>query len=444
MNKLLRFGDDRDWFLQARFGLFIHWGIYAVAGWHEQHIFRKHMTRAAYTPLMQRFNPAKFDPDEWLDMAEAAGMRYLCFTTKHIDGFCLWDSALTDFKITRTPYGKDALALLAEACHRRNMPLCLYYSVVDDHQPNYPHAGRSYELPSPQPGDQPDVDKYMQYLKGQIRELCTNYGKIHGFWWDGNVLKLRDPSVNTLIRELQPGIVINNRGMDEGDFGTPERDWDESVNSELAFTRPIEACQSIGHQSWSWRKNEDYYSDAHLIGSIQKVLAKGGNYLLNVGPKADGTFPLEAKRILARIGAWYETVKEALLDVAPANELLSEHDVLLTRRDNILYVHLHRQPIKNAVYLHPIVDRPRRAIILNTGRAAHVDVLDLPWLHSKTPNHCLCINRLPVNKQSLVGWVIKLEFERLPTGGQVVDTPADIDAEIQTPKVHPAAVPIRR
>jgi len=416
VNSPFRFGDERDWFLQARLGLFIHWGIYAVPGWHEQHVFRKHMTRAAYVPLMRRFNPVRFNPDAWLDSAEAAGMRYVCFTTKHIDGFCLWDSALTDFKVTRTPYGKDVLVLLAEACHRRNMPLCLYYSVVDGHQPNYPHAGRPYEFSGPQPGDRPDAGKYLDYLKGQVRELCTRYGKIHGFWWDGNVLKLQDPSINALIRDLQPGIVINNRGLDEGDFGTPERDWDAFVDTDQAFARPVEACQSIGFQSWGWRKDEDYYSDAHLIASIQKILAKGGNFLLNVGPKADGTFPRVATKLLDRLGAWVATVKESLVDAVPANDLLSEHDVLLTRRDNILYVHVHRQPATDAIYLHPLMDRPCRATVLNTGRPVHVDVADLPWLHDKTPNRALRISRLPVNRRSLAGWVIKLEFDRPPTG----------------------------
>ncbi len=413
-NALFRFGDERDWFMRARFGLFLHWGIYAVAGWHEQHMYLRQMTRKAYAPLARRFNPARFNPDEWLDIAEAAGMRYVCFTAKHIDGFCMWDTALTDFKVTRTPYGRDVLAILADACRRRGIPLCIYYSVVDGSQPNYPHAGRAYEFPAPQPGDRPDVEKYMEFLKGQVRELCTGYGKIHGFWWDANVLGLRDPSVNAMIRGLQPGIVINNRGMDEGDFGTPERDWDEFVNSEPAFARPIEACQSLGFQSWGWRRNEDYYSEAHLLGSIQKILAKGGNFLLNVGPRADGAFPGAAKRLLSRIGAWHAAVKEALLDAAPASGLLSGRDALLTRRGNNLYVHLHRQPIADAVYLHPIADLPRRAIVLNTGRAARVDVADLPRLHAAAPNRCLRIFRLPINKQSLAGWVIKLEFDRLP------------------------------
>ncbi len=411
MTPAFRFGDDRDWFTRAQFGLFVHWGIYAIPGWHEQHIYRKRLGRAEYQPLMKQFDPSRFDPDQWLDLAEAAGMRYICLTAKHVDGFCMWDSDLTDFKVTNTPYGKDIVALLSDACHRRNIPLCIYYSVVDCHQPNYPHAGKSYEFQTSQSGDEPDLEKYVSFLKGQVRELCTRYGRIHGFWWDGNVLKLRDPSINATIRELQPGMVINDRGMDEGDFGTPERDWDACVDTELAFSGCVEACQSIGYQSWGWRNDEDYYSDAHLVSSIQKVLSKGGNYLLNIGPKADGSIPAEAQERLERIGDWFGRVRESLIGVEPANELISDHSVLLTRRGSTLYVHFHQQPIINAVYLHPIVDLPNSATVLNTGQDVQVDVIDLPSLHDQSPNRSLRISRLPVNRQSVVGWVIKLEFE---------------------------------
>ena len=424
------FHDGRDWFLRARFGLFLHWGIYAIPAWQEQHIHRKGLSREQYVPLMEKFNPVGFDPDAWLDQAKAAGMRYLCFTTKHIDGFCLWDSALTDFKVTNTPYGRDTLAQLADACHRRDFPLCLYYSVVDDHQPNYPHAGRRYEFAQPPAGDEPDYEKHLDYLRGQVRELCTQYGRIRGWWWDGNIAKWHDPSVNELIRELQPGIVINNRGFDEGDFGTPERDWDAAAESSLAFTSPVEACQSIGRQSWGYRENEDYYTDAHLIGSIQKTFAKGGNYLLNVGPRADGTFPPEATEKLDRIGSWYHSVAEAFDDTVPANDLIGDHTVLLTRRGHTLYVHLHRPPTMDAVYLHPLTELPRSAVLLNTGEPVETQVLDLPWLHNKHPDRCLCLRQLPVNETSAVGWVIKLEFDTLPDAPRAAAALEDTDAEV--------------
>jgi len=408
------FNDGRDWFARKRFGMFIHWGIYSVGGWHEQHMFRKKMGRADYAAFMRRFNPVKFDPDTWLDLAEQAGMQYLTFTTKHVDGFCMWDTKQTDYNVMHTPYGKDTLALLAAACHRRKFPLCLYYSCADMHHPNYPNAGRNYELGAPEPGDQPDLPRYLEFVKAQIRELCTRYGEIHGFWWDANVIEHRDPSLNALIRHLQPKAVINNRGYDEGDFGTPERDWDDTVHTQLAFDKPIEACQSVGYQSWSWREDEDYYSDAHLIRSIQNVMAKGGNYLLNVGPKPDGTIDEKCASILRRIGKWYEAVRESLVGVVPAGSLTSNREVVLTRRDNTLYVHVVKEPETRSIFLPLLTELPRRATLLNTGEEVACEVAALPRLHNQKPNACLRLKHLPVNNGSTAGWVIKMEFDRLP------------------------------
>src|SRR5882672_3305396 len=219
-NKLApRFGDGRDWWFQKRFGMFVHWGLYAIHGIHEQEQWRFRVPRAEYVKLATQWNPVKFDPNRWLDLAAEAGMEYICLTTKHHDGFCLWDTRQTTYNTMNTPYGKDVLKMLADACHRRGVPLCLYYSIADWHHPNYPNQGRHHEL-QPQPGDEPDLMRYLEFLKAQVRELCTNYGAIHGFWWDMNVDKHVDPSINAMIRQLQPKAVINNRGVDEGDFGT--------------------------------------------------------------------------------------------------------------------------------------------------------------------------------------------------------------------------------
>jgi alpha-L-fucosidase len=420
------FRDGRDWFAEKQFGMFIHWGIYSVGGWHEQHMFRKKLGRAEYAAFMRQFNPVKFDPDAWLDLAQQAGMLYLTFTVKHVDGFCMWDTKPTDYNVMRTPYGKDTLALLAAACHRRKFPLCLYYSCADMHHPNYPNAGRNYELGAPEPGDQPDLARYLEFVKAQIRELCTQYGEIHGFWWDANVIEHRDPSLNALVRQLQPKAVINNRGYDDGDFGTPERDWDDSVHTQLAFDKPIEACQAVGYQSWGWREDEDYYSDAHLIRSIQNVRAKGGNYLLNIGPKPDGTIDEKCAAILGRIGKWHESVRESLVGVVPASSLTSNREVVLTRRDNTLYVHVVKEPETRSIFLPLLTDLPQRATLLNTGEEVACDVAALPRLHNQKPNACLRLKHLPVNNGSTAGWVFKLEFERLPntkhSGGKQEET----------------------
>lgn len=411
-----RFGDGRDWWFEKRFGMFVHWGLYAIHGFHEQEQWRARIPRAEYIKLAQQWNPVNYNPDAWLDLAEAAGMKYICLTTKHHDGFCLWDTKQTSYNTMNTPYGKDVVRMLADACHRRGFPLCLYYSIADWHQKNYPNQGRHHELP-PQPGDEPDLMKYLEFLKAQIRELCTHYGGIHGIWWDMNVDKHVDRSINDMIRKLQPKAVINNRGYDEGDFGTPERDYDKGGEELMSFDKRTEACQSVGSESWGYRKDEDYYSDRHLLRSIVKYLARDANYLLNVGPKGDGTIPDEAAAILRRIGKWYRAVKESLESVVPASRLTANRNVLLTRRGNTLYVIMHKDPMTEAVKLKPLTVSPRRATLLNTGRPIECAVDMVPSDHVEQKAY-LRLRGLPVNELANTVLVAKLEFDRLPEWGQ--------------------------
>ena len=411
--RIQRFGDGRDWFFAKRFGLFIHWGLYSIPGWHEQHQWRGRISRADYEKLAQKWNPTRFDPDAWLDVAEDAGMQYVCITTKHHDGFCLWDTRQTRFNTVNTPYGRDILKLMADACRRRGFPLCLYYSCVDWHHANYPNQGRHHELDGPQAGDRPDFPKYLEFLKAQVRELCGNYGPLGGFWWDMNVPEHRDPSINAMIRQMQPGAVINNRGYDEGDFGTPERDYDRTAGEAAAFARPTEACQSVGMESWGYRKDENYYTDRHLMRSIDAYLARDANYLLNVGPRPDGTLPTEAVSILRRIGRWYRSVGEAFQGVAPASSLTTNRNVLLTRRANTLYVHLHRDPVGDSVKLRPIDVVPQRAVLLNTGKPVRAVVDMAPSDHAERRPY-LRIEGLPVNQAANSVLVVRLEFAHLP------------------------------
>jgi len=422
------FGDARDWFPRRRLGLFVHWGLYALGGWHEQEQYRARIPRDEYARRIHDFNPVRYDPDEWLDLAEEAGMSYVCFTSKHVDGFCMWDSAHTAYKITNTPYRRDTLAMLAEACRRRGFPLCIYYSIADMHHPSYPHAGRAYELLEPDPGDEPDLERYLAYVEAQVRELCTNYGPVHGFWWDGNVLGHQDPTFNDLIRSLQPQAVINGRGFSpgtlapmkigEGDFDTPERAsvYDGAIGELPAYDRPTEACQSVGIESWGYRRNEDYYTDAHLVRSIDVVLARGGNYLLNVGPRADGTIPEEARRILRHVGAWYRPVCESFDATTLAPGLVHNRDVLLTRRGSALYVHLCRPPTGTAVILAPLDRLPLSATLLNTAEPvdAQVEVLPDHSLLVNAGRPCLRLCNLPVNRLPATALVIRLEFEEAP------------------------------
>jgi alpha-L-fucosidase len=402
-------GPDQSWFQRDRFGMFIHWGPGALhpgeVSWAR---LREPISDSEYQKYIDHFDPDLYDPDLWIREAKKVGMRYAVLTTKHHDGFCLWDTKQTDYNTMNTPYGKDVLRMLADACHRRGVPLCLYYSVADWHQPNYPNQGRSHEL-QPQPGDQPDWSRYMEFLKAQVRELCTNYGEIGGFWWDMNVPKHVDPSVNEMIRKLQPKAVINNRGFDPGDFGTPERDYDASGEDAPIFSQRTEACQSVGSESWGYRKDEDYYDDRHLQRSIDKYLARDANYLLNVGPMPDGTIAARPAAILRRIGKWYASVKEAFEGTAPASNLTTNRNVLLTKRDNTLYVHLYKDPIREAVQLKPMATAPQRARLLNTGKPVEFAVDMVPSDHVEHKAY-LRLRNLPVDELADTVLVVKVEF----------------------------------
>ena len=412
---ITRFGDGRDWFFERRFGLFVHWGLYAIPAWHEQDQWRRAVPRREYETLAALFNPVHFEPDAWLDLAEDAGMTYMCVTTKHHDGFCLWDTAQTDYNVMNTPYGRDVLRMLADACHRRGFPLCLYYSVVDWHHPNYPNQNRSHELPEPEDGDVPDMDAYLAFLKAQVHELCTQYGEIHGFWWDMNVTGVQDPSINAMIRSLQPKAIINNRGFDDGDFGTPERDYESAGAEVRAYDKLTEHCQAVGRESWGYRADEDYYADRYLMQSVDRALARGANYLLNVGPMADGCIPDESVRILQRIGDWYRCVCEAFDGTQPASSMTDNQDVLLTRCGNTLYVHLFREPRLDRVLLRPIQRVPARATLLNTGEdvEAIVEYIPSQFLEHHNRDAFLRLRGLSVNELSDTVIIVRLDFDDL-------------------------------
>ncbi len=392
--------------------MFVHWGLYAIPGFHEQHQQRLKTPFEEYVALAEEWNPVNFDPDAWLDIMQEAGMEYLCFTAKHHDGFCLWDTKQTTYNTMNTPYGRDIVGMLAEACHRRGVPLCLYYSCVDWHHPNYPNQGRHHELPAPVPGSEPDLARYMEFVRAQVRELCTNYGEISGFWWDMNVDQHVDPSINSMIRELQPSAVINDRGYDKGDFGTPERDYDLDAEQSPEIPRLTEACQSISSESWGFRVDDSLYTDRHLLRSLDKYLAVGANYLLNVGPRPDGVIDSSYADVLRRIGQWLGQVKESLYDVTPASKLTTNRDILLTRRGNTLYVHLYKDPQSDCVKLGPIRLVPRSAKLLNTGQTVKFTV-DMPPSECLRGSPILCLHDLPVNQLANTVMVVKLEFDDL-------------------------------
>ena len=408
-----RFGDGRDWFFEHRFGMFVHWGLYALPAWQEQILWRGNMTRLEYERLAGSFDPNAFDPEEWLDIAEAAGMSYLVFTTKHHDGFCMFDTGATEYRITNTPYGRDIVKELTDACHRRGFLVGFYYSLPDWHHPNYPNRGRHHEMFGPRKTDEPDETAYLAFVREQVTELCSNYGELCAFFWDVNVAGFNDPTLNELIRKLQPKAVINDRGPGPGDYSTPER----HVPPGRAFQTPTEACQSMGRESWGYRDDEDYYSHGHLMRSIDRILAMDGNYLLNVGPRADGSFPAECIDGLQRIGDWWRRVHTAFTGTHPCSDMLRTpethlfryEDLLLTRRGNTFYAHASDPLQTGAMVLDGFEAVPERARLLNDGRSLQATVDIIPWRWQERP--CLRISGIPVNDVTDEPLIVEFSFD---------------------------------
>jgi len=357
-----------DWFREARFGMFIHWGLYALpAGeWNgrtnngEWIQFQESIPGAEYEKLAGQFNPTEFDAKEWVSVARQAGMKYMVITTKHHEGFVMYGSQLTDYDIVdATPYGRDPMKALAEECQRQGIKLCFYYSVQDWHHLDYPtlYTRRDKRHPEGFHGfSNPNADfrKYMDYLQGQVRELLTNYGPIGIIWFDWYGDAFQNPAelrrareVVSMIHELQPNCLINNRfGGVGADYGTPEQQIPGS-GQDTAF----EVCMTMnGH--WGYNKHDDNWKDARtVIFNLCDIASKGGNYLLNVGPTAEGRFPEESVRILGEVGRWTSANGEAIYGVAAGPDMRWEADIdMVTRRSDRDYLHVFKWPKNGKIF----------------------------------------------------------------------------------------------
>jgi len=288
--------DVQAW-RQMKFGLFIHWGPVSLKGteigWSRGGERRGRNDKSTgsipvevYDNLYKQFNPVKFDAEQWVQIAKDAGMKYLVFTSKHHDGFSMFDSKLTDYKITNSPFKRDVVGELADACHKGGLKLGYYYSPVDWHHPDYRTENHA---------------RYIEYLHGQLREICSNYGKIDIIWFDGLGGTAKDwDSVNLfkMIRRLQPHVIINNRAGLPGDHDTPEQRIGKFQND-----RPWETCMTICRQ-WAWKPNDQMKSLKQCIDTLVRVVGGDGNLLFNVGPMPDGRFEPRQVERLKEMGDW--------------------------------------------------------------------------------------------------------------------------------------------
>ena len=360
---MIRFNDGRDWFLEKHYGMFIHWGIYSAGGKTEWERKNLNVSREVYDRYIPQFTAEHFDPAEWLDAAQSAGMEYIVFTTKHHDGFCMWDTQYTDYNVMRTAFGRDPLRMLADECHKRNFPLVLYYSCLDWAHEAYPNDGTGSSVITD--SSKHNMRVYMEYLKNQIRELCTSYGRIHGIWWDGNSIRHCDPSVNAMIHELQPCAVVNDRGFSSDcDYRTPER---TAKNDDAPFGLPTEACDSISCGAWCCQQDGDYHSARYCMENIAAYIARGANYLLNIAPLADGRLQPEFMHVLDRVSPWFKRVREALY--APHQRwVVYNQDIICTGKGNQLYFFLMQPPEGSSFPLIPLNTPAESAELLNTGK----------------------------------------------------------------------------
>ena len=392
---------------ERRLGMFIHWGIYSVGEWHSQMQWRKRMSRAEYGKLAERFTAEKFSADAFVDVAESAGAEYIVFTSKHHDGFCMWDTATTDYKVTNTPAKRDVIGELAEACHRRGIKLGFYYSNPDWHHPNSHNEKSSHQIPM-EPGDKPDMKVYIDYVKAQVTELLTKYGEISCFFWDIPT-RIERPDMDELVRRLQPGIMVNDRGWGNKatcDYSTPERNykWDVSCG------RNIEACDSVGVQSWGYRKDEDYHTLGYLTRRIDSFLATGANFLLNVGPKSDGTIPEESRVIMAGVGKWYRSVRDSYHGVNTVADMFDTKQMVVTRRDDTLFLHFPKGLDATGINLSPLMVLPQKATLMNTGEPLKARLDLMPWSALRYSRPTLHVWGMPADNLANECVVLRLDF----------------------------------
>lgn len=397
---------------ENKFGMFIHWGIYSELGYHEQAMARLDIENSEYEKLAQGFDPVKYDPAEWVSLAKNAGMKYICFTAKHHDGFCMWDTKYTDYNIMNTPYGKDVLKMLADECEKQGMLLSIYYSNPDWHHPDAYNDASSHQWKSVNKG-KVCREKYLEYIKNQVTELLTGYGKIYTWFWDIPPA-MYDPSFNELVRRLQPGIYINNRGYDDGDFSTPERDEGGQIGTKY-FEHMTEACDSVGEQSWGYRKNEDYHTVRYLTCAVDRIMALGGSFLLNVGPCADGSLCHMAKDRIKRVGDWYNRMGGCLeghnKDDYPYEVV--KHQCAVNTKNGKTYFHFFEGITSDAVAMKNPKGMPKSVVLVNNGKALEYGIYPLPGTFDGDTGKadiCLHIKGIPADELCSEPIVIEIKW----------------------------------
>lgn len=357
------------WFMDDRFGMFIHWGLYSIPACGEWVMSEKEMTVEQYQPYFEQFNPVDYQPQKWAQLAKAAGMQYAVLTAKHHDGFCLFDSALTDYKATNTKAGRDLVREFVEAFREAGLKVGLYFSLIDWHHPDFPKYGdRQHPMRNNQTykDEVIDFERYLKYMHGQVRELVTNYGKLDLLWFDFSYddmagEKWKATELIKMVRQYQPDVIIDNRleGAGDnhgsivtenpliysGDFASPEQIIPpKGVCDEKGNPIPWELCATMNNH-WGYCNYDHQYKSAEmLVRKLVECVSKGGNMILNVGPDAKGNIPRESVKILKEIGEWIEKNGESIYQCGISS--LEKPDWgRYTQRGKTIYAHIYETPL---------------------------------------------------------------------------------------------------
>ena len=418
---------DASWFVHDRFGMFIHWGLYALPARHEWVKSQERIDTDTYDTYFRHFDPDLYDPHLWAAAASEAGMKYFVVTTKHHEGFCLFDTALTDYKASNTPAGRDLLKPMVESFRSEGLKVGFYHSLLDWHHPHY-----TADIHHPM-RDNPeylaedvhrDLNLYTQYLHGQTRELLTNYGKVDILWYDFSVGSSerfpgkgkevwQSEKLLKLVRSLQPGIIVNDRLQIDQDIKTPEqyqpREWVKVDGKPVVW----EACQTFSG-SWGYHRDEESWKSVdQLIQMLIDSVSKGGNLLLNVGPTGRGEFDERALSRLQGMGKWMRRHNRSIYGCTQApEEFQCPRDCRLTYNPitRRLYLHVFAWPFRN-IHLDGMGGKIEYAQLLNdASEVKRMESFPEESYGQMTPNRekTLLTLELPVKKPDVIVPVIEL------------------------------------
>jgi alpha-L-fucosidase len=388
------------WWTDARFGMFIHWGIYSVpAGeWNghtdyaEWFLEQTHMPVSQYEKFADQFNPTNFDALAWVKAAKYAGVKYIVITSKHHDGFAMYRSDLTDWSIKRTPFQRDPLKELAAACKTEGIKFCLYYTIMDWHSPDW-GIRRPWNDVAAKYGP-PNMDRFEDYMKGQLHELLTRYGPIGLLWFDGNWespwTAQRGEDIYNYVRSLQPAIIVNNRvGKPQntpgggfaktgavGDYGTPEQTIPPTGFGPGVYW---ESCMTM-NDHWGYNKADQNFKSAEtLVHNLIDCASKGGNYLLNVGPTSLGVIPAPELQRLKEIGDWMKVNSIGIYDTSasPFRKIAwGRCTTKINGKNTILYLHVWNWPADGQLIVPGLRNSVKSATLLATGEKLPTSATD--------------------------------------------------------------------